>query len=484
MALESFPSNLDPRYPTDAYSSKVHQLIFNGLLKWNDQLMLTPDLAEGYEYLSDTRLRFHLRPGIRFHNGKLFTAADVVYTLKTLMDPKKSSPFYGTFKKVAELEARDDLTVEIELQEPFSPFLTDLTVGIIPEGSDEADGKPFSQRPIGTGPFEFVDLRQDQWIRLKKFEAYYEGAPQISSLLIQTIRDDTTRVLQSLRGEVDLVQNAVPLVMAKWLKKQDHLAMETDSGINVAYLAFNLRDPILKDHRVREAMALAIDREALIQYRLKGFARLATGVLSPSNWYYENNVPQYFHDPQRAKQLLEEAGFSDPDGEGPLPRMTMTLKTSNKRDRVAMARAIARDLQAIGVELQVRPYEWGTFFRDIKTGNFQIYSSTWVGVADPDIYYTAFDSKMFPPAGANRGFYVNPRVDELVEKARAQDVSQIRKKYYSEVQKIIAKDLPYISLWYEDNVVFSQKNVEGYRLRPDASLLGLVHVSRTMDDRR
>jgi len=219
VAMESFAPNLDPRFPTDAYAAKVQGLIFNGLLKFDDNLMLVPDLADSYQMLSDRRMRFKLKKGVVFHNGKALTSADVVYTLKTLMDPKTKSQLYSTFNRIAELEAPDDQTVEIELNEPFVPFLTALTVGIIPADSDKKGGL-VSEYPIGTGPFAFVEMRKDQWIRLRANPQYFGGAPEIASLKIQTIRDDTTRVLQMLHGEVDLVQNGIPLVMAAWLKGQ------------------------------------------------------------------------------------------------------------------------------------------------------------------------------------------------------------------------------------------------------------------------
>jgi peptide/nickel transport system substrate-binding protein len=477
LALESFPATLDPRYPTDAYSGKVQGLIFNGLMKWDDRLMLVPDLAESLEFLSDTRMRFVLRRGVVFHDGKTFTARDVLYTFKTVMDPKYRSPHYSTFNKIAELEAKDDQTIEIELKEPFAPFLTALTLGIIPENADRGP-TPFAKRPVGTGPFRFSQALVDQWVLLTANPHSFEGVPSLGSVLIRTVRDDTTRVLAMLRREVDLVQNAVPLVMAPWLQKHGGLKMRSDLGINYVYLAFNLNDPLLQDRRVREAVALAVSRKALIEYRLKGFAREATGLLAPSSEFYNGKVETYGYDPERAKTLLTEAGFPDPDGEGPRPRMKLVYKTSNKRDRVAMARAIAQDLKAVGIEVEVRPYEWGTFFRDIRTGNFQIYSSTWVGVTDPDIYYLAFHSDMAPPKGANRGFYRNPELDILVEKARLELESAARRKIYAKVQEIVAHDLPYVSLWWEDNVVFTQESVEGYELRPDASLIGLTKTEK------
>ncbi len=476
VAIESYPASLDPRYPQDAYSSKLQHLIFNGLLKYDDQLQLVPDLAERYDYLSKTVLRFYLREGVQFHDGRGFSANDVRYTFQTILISKNRSPLRDTFKKIKEIRIITPQIFEIELKEPFAPFLTALTAGIIPDQSDEISKIPFTQRSIGTGPFQFDKTKQDQWVQLKRFDAYFEGAPKIPYLKIQTVRDDTTRVLQLLRGETDLVQNAIPLVMSDWLIKHTQLKRVSEAGINYAYLAFNLRDPQFQDRRVREAIALGINRDRLIQHRLKGFARKASGLLAPSNWFYEGEVKQYLSEPERAKKLLDEAGFKDPDGDGPLSRLTLTYKTSNKRDRIMMGRAIAQDLKQIGIDLKVESFEWGTFFRDIKTGNFQIYSSTWVGVTDPDIYYYAFHSSQTPPNGANRGYYKNFEVDQLLDSARRETNPAVQKEYYSKIQKIIAEDLPYVSLWYEDNVVFMRPEVSGYVLRPDASLLGLVNV--------
>ena len=473
VGVESYPGNLDPRYPTDAYSAKVGALLFNGLLKLDENLMLAPDLVDRYEYLSDSKLSFHLRSDVYFHDGQKLTSQDVLYTIDSLRDPKKKSPLYAVFQKVKAVNVLDEQNFEIELKEPFAPFLTALTVGIIPQGVDETD-EPFAKHPIGTGSFKFDRAQEGQWIRLKANPHYFDGAPELDSLLVRTVRDDTTRVLQLLHGQIDLVQNAVPLVLVEWLRKQSGIQIAGSPGINYVYWAFNLRDPILKNLKVRQAIAHVIDRESLIQYRQKGFVQRATGLLAPENAYYEGEVEQFDYDPALAKRLLDEAGYPDPDGEGPKPRLTLNLKTSTKRDRVALARAMASQLQQVGIELTVSAYEWGTFFRDIRSGNFQIYSSTWVGVTEPDIYYNTFHSSMFPPQGANRGFYQNSEVDRLLEQGRNSTDFNLRKQDYSEVQKIVAHDLPYLSLWYEDNIVFMRDRVEDYSLRPDASWLGLA----------
>ncbi len=476
VAIESYPSSLDPRYPLDAYSSKVQSLLFNGLLKLDDQLNLVPDLAESYEWVSDTRLRFHLKEGVKFHDGSPLRVADVIATYEVLRDPAKGSPLHATFKKIRQMLAVDERTLEIELREAYVPFLTALTVGIVPSKARQQED--FRDYPVGTGPFRFVAKKSDRWIRLASYESYFETVPKIRDLQILTVPDDTTRVLMMLRREVDLVQNAIPWTYIPWLETHSDLQKKIEPGINYVYLGFNLRDSVLKHQRVREAIAMALDRETLIRYQMEGLGRPATGVLAPSNPFYEGQVSVEPYDPEAAKRLLDQAGFPDPDGDGPQKRFVLSYKTSNKRDRVAMARAIADQLGEVGIGVELYPYEWGTFFRDIRTGNFQMYSSTWVGVSDPDIYFNLFHSGMFPPQGANRGFYQNESVDTLVEAARMESDPEQRRAYYSQVQKMLSLELPYVSLWYEDNVVFMQPEVVGYTLRPDASFLGLVETRK------
>lgn len=479
VAIESDPSSLDPRYPTDAYSAKLQQLMFNGLLAYDENLELVPDLAEFYRYLSPTKIEVVLKPNIRFHDGEFLTPQDVAYTFESILKPGSRSPLAGTFQILKEIEIKDERTLIFYLKKPFAPFLTALTIGIVPHTADQNLQKPFREYPVGTGPFRFAGRKPEQWIALHANENYFAERPKIKTLQFSIVRDDTTRVLKLIRGEVDLVQNALPLMMVEWLLKNSDLQLESDVGINYNYLAFNLRDPILKDQRVRLAIAMAINRQALITNLLKGFARPATGILAPSSPFYEPKVSPIFFDVEAAKGLLDAAGYPDPDGEGPAKRFTLTYKTSNRRDRVLMARAIARQLEGLGIEVKIESYEWGTFFRDIRTGNFQMYTSTWVGVTDPDIYYLTFHSASMPPDGANRGGFVSEVLDELLSTARTTIDPEKRRQLYAQVQQIVALELPYVSLWYEDNVVLKQPGVQNYSLRPDASFLGLVQVSKT-----
>jgi peptide/nickel transport system substrate-binding protein len=241
-------------------------------------------------------------------------------------------------------------------------------------------------------------------------------------------------------------------------------------------MGFNLKDPILRSRKVRQAIAHAIDRQAVIQHLLGGLAVPATGVLSSMNWAYEPAVESYVYDPQKAKRLLDEAGYKDPDGPGPEKRFTLTYKTSQNELRRRIGEAIQGFLGEVGIEARMRSYEWGTFFSDIRKGNFQLYTLTWVGITDPDIYYYLFHSKSLPPDGANRGAYLNPEMDLLIERGRVLQDRQARKEVYGHIQKIVARDLPYVSLWNEVNVVVMDQRVRGFVLRPDGDILSLKDV--------
>jgi peptide/nickel transport system substrate-binding protein len=237
-----------------------------------------------------------------------------------------------------------------------------------------------------------------------------------------------------------------------------------------------LTHPILKHRKVRQAIAYAIDRDAIIRHLLKGLGTPASGVLSPLNWAYESAVDHWPYDPEKAKRLLDEAGFRDPDGDGPLPRFRLSFKTTNIDLRKRIAEALKDQLQRVGIELEIRAYEWGTFYSDIKKGDFHLYSLAWVGVLDPDIYYQIFHSGSMPPAGDNRGRYSNTAVDDLLEKGRRSTDMIERKRIYSQIQKVLAADLPYIPLWWWKNVIVKKPSLQGFVPYPDGDLTTLKSV--------
>lgn len=478
VAVPQGPVALDPRLTADATGDKIAHLICDGLFRKNAELEMVPLLAERFEQLSETSYRFHLRPKVLFHDGTPLTAEDVAYTYRSIIDGSVPSPYRSSFDRIKKIVVEGPLTVRIDLVEPYAPFLVMLSRGIVPKQAAERMGGAFATHPIGTGPYRFVRFVTDSIVELEANERYFGAKPKTKRLQFQIIKDDNIRVLKLIKGDVDLVQNGVPPLLIDNIVEKPNLTKQEDTGIVVSYMGFNLADPILKKQRVRQALAYAIDRDEIISHRWQGLAVKANSILAPSNWAYDRSLGQYDYDPQKAMRLLDAAGYPDPDGAGPKPRLALTLKTSTNKERIDIARMIAHQLAKVGIALTVEPYEWGTFFRDVKTGNFQVYTLSWVGIIEPDIFYDVYDSKMVPPAGLNRGHYANPKIDALVRAGRRTMDRAKRKEIYKQVQRILFEELPSIPLWYEKNVVVYQKDLAGVSLRPDASYRVLVDVEK------
>lgn len=474
IGVESSPTTLDPRLAVDAYSSKLVRLIYAGLFRLDTSLQLQANLLASYQQISPTQYRFTLRSDLTFHDGQPLTAHDVAWNYNSIREQRVPSPHYATFSKIERLEVLDKQKFTITLKEPFAPFLTALTLGILkrPESGLKAS------MMIGAGPYKLETFVPDEKVVLHRFDNYFAGKPRAARLIFRVMRDDNLRVLELVRGRLDLLQNSVPAPLMTYVKRRADLVVESAPSINYIYMGFNLEDPYLSHEKVRKAFAYALDIPTIISYKLKGYARPATGILAPMHWAYSDSGVRYPYNPNQAQQLLDEAGFPDPDGPGPQTRFKIYYKTSSKRDRIGMARLLAQYLHKVGVDVVVTPYDWGTFYRDIRQGNFQLYSLTWVGVTEPDKYYDVFHSAQIPPQGNNRNRYRNGAIDQLTAAGRATvDVAK-RKEIYREVQKIVAQELPYISLWYEDVVVVRRKDVKGYTIYPNASYLGLMNLYR------
>jgi peptide/nickel transport system substrate-binding protein len=280
------------------------------------------------------------------------------------------------------------------------------------------------------------------------------------------VPDITTRALELRKGSADIAINALTGDMVVTLERDPNLEVLRAPGTIMSYLAFNLRDPTLKDVRVRQAIAYAIDRQVMLKYLSHGFGRLAKSILPPESWAYNGDVPAYNHDPERARQLLDAAGYREVNG----VRFHMTMKTSTEESTRLMAAVLQQQLREVGIALDIRTFENATFFSDVTRGTFQFYSLRWVGGnEDPDIFEYIFHSAKFPPNGANRGYYRNPRVDALIDQARTELDQNTRKQLYAEIQQILAEELPYIDLWYQDNVLVHSKRVRNLTLNPSGN---------------
>ena len=465
MIIESSPTNLDPRVGIDAQSERIDALIFDDLLDRDEHLNVKPALAERWEIPDPLTYVFHLHPAVKFHDGRALTSRDVKWTFDSLLQGKIRSTRAAAYRFVDRIDAPDDSTVVFHLKEPFAALLWNLSdgaMGIVPYGSSEE----MSQHPIGSGPFRFVSAQQDKEVVVERNNDYWGAKTRVRRVRFAIVPDTTTRALELQKGSADIASNALTFDMVLALAKDSHLEVQRAPGTVLAYLALNVRDPILKDARVRRALAYAIDRRPLIQYLGRGFVRPADSVLPPESWAYNAEVPRYDYSPERARHLLDEAGYPAVNG----ARFHLTMKTSTEESTRLLAAVLQQQLHEVQIALDIRSFEFATFFSDVTKGQFQMYSLRWIGGnEDPDIFEYAFHSDKFTPHGANRSFYSNPRLDALIDQARKELDQNTRKQLYAEVQQILAEDLPYINLWYFDNVVVHSRRVSNLALNPSGS---------------
>jgi peptide/nickel transport system substrate-binding protein len=273
------------------------------------------------------------------------------------------------------------------------------------------------------------------------------------------------------QGGVDLMINLLPPDALPRLEKISELKIVTRPGASCAYIGFNMKDRVLRHKKVRKAIAYAVDRRGIILNILKGLAIPSHSLLPPSHWAYEPEVRTYPYDPEEARRLLDEAGFTDPPG--PEPRFTLMYKTSMNEVRRRIGEVLQAQLGEVGIRVIMKNYEWGTFFADIRRGNFQMYTLTWVGITDPDHYYYIFHSSNLPPRGANRNRYFNPELDQLVERGRVTLDPEKRREIYAHVQQIVAEDLPYVHLWHAMNVAVMSRELKGFVLYANQDFSGL-----------
>ena len=478
MIIESSPTNLDPRVGTDAQSERIDELIFDPLVHRDEHFNMVPWVAEKWEIPDPKTYIFHLRRGIHFQDGRPLTAHDVKWTLDSVRDGSLTTLKTTTYKLVEHVDAPDDATVIIHLSEPDGTLLynvSDGAFGIVPYGS----GKPFNRHPIGSGPFTFVSQDPDAEVVLQRNDNYWGERAQVERVRLTIVPDATTRALELRKGSADISPSgSLSADMIGTLRHYRGLEIEQLPGTVLAYLAFNLRDPILNDVRVRQALAYAIDRGAVLHYLFGDEGRLADSVLPPQHWAYSGDVAHYPYNPAKANAMLDAAGYlRGANG----VRFHLTMKTSTEETTRLLAAALQQQLRQVGIALDIRSFEFATFYSDVTKGAFQLYSLRWVGAnEDPDIFYYAFHSSSFPPKHANRSFYVNPEMDRLIEAGRSSVDQEKRKQIYAQVQQILARDLPYINLWYFDNVVVHSARVRDLHVNPAGNydFLATLHVAQ------
>jgi peptide/nickel transport system substrate-binding protein len=469
VVIETVMSTNDPRYSIPVYDAKLNKLVHAGLtVVDSDSIEAKLALAESVQRIDDRTWDVTVRADARFSDGSPVTAADVAATYAELLHPKSDSLFHKGFdERFTSVDVTGPRTVRFHLKTPLATFLTDIDYSII----SYQHGRPAKDHTVGAGPYALRELTSEH--ALLDANPYYVlgPKPKMPHVEIKFVRDAAARLLMIVGGSADILQNAVRYDLIAEVRGRPRVKIEAGPSVFLTYLMMNNTDPILKDVRVRRAIALALDRPSVIAAKFSGYARLATGLLPTTHWAYNPDVIHYDRDLARANRLLDEAGYRG------RPRMKLIYKTSSDAFRVAVARVLAAQLADVGIDVEVRSFEFATFFSDVKKGVYQLASMQTAEITEPDFYFTYFHSSWIPsaknPDGYNRWRYINPEVDRLTAAARRElDVAK-RKQLYADVQRIVADDVPIVALWHEDNVVLTNVDVEGYTITPNARLIGL-----------
>ena len=476
MAIETPMTEADPRYTISNYDGKLGKLIAPGLTSVD-----TPDalprmeLAAAIDRVDPLTVDVTLADR-KFSDGQPVTANDVVRTYQSVLADACDSLYQKGFQeRFVSIEALDAKHVRFHTKQPIAMLVSDIEFGVISwHGVPEGECHP---KLIGAGPYVLRELNTQHAVL--DANPYYPTPPKLPHVEIKFVRDDAARMLMMAGGSVDILQNTQPDLVDD-IAERPRVKLQAAPSVILTYMMLNNDDPVLKDHRVREAIALALDRPTIVAAKFGGHAVLATGLLPPLHWAYNGDVPHYDHDLARAKALLDAAGYKPgPDG----IRLHLTYKTSSVPFRVALARSLAAQLGDAGIAVDVRPFEFATFFADIKKGNYQLATMQSSEITEPDFYYFYFHSSRIPdakdPDGGNRWRYRNAEVDRLTLAGRNELDRDKRKAIYAQVQRIVAEDLPIIPLWHEDNVALSNVDVQGYTIVPNARFVGLIGASKS-----
>lgn len=464
--VESPPDSLDDRFALTAIGQRITQLMAPGLITFDDTSAPVPALAESFRTLTPTVMEFTLRPGLTFHDGTALTAEDVKATYDGVRDRKLQSPRMDRYEPIREVEVVDDRTVRFHLRRPYAPLLAEMTLSILPAERAGLDGVELqAAHPVGAGPFRFESQPDEEHLHLVPFEGYHGGPAGIPRLHFRVVRDETTRVLELLKGRADLVINAVSPAVLPLLRKEPGLRVLTRPGTGYAYLGFNLRSGPLSDPRVRRAVCHLVQVAPLVEHKFHGLAVPATGMLPATHWAYAP-AEGCRYEPAEAARLLDEAGYPDPDGPGGQPRLRLGLKVSTDRFRKSVALVLQEQLARGGVEVEVRSLEFGTLFNDIRRGNFEMVTLKWAAVMEPDLLRGVYHSRNVPTAennwgGWNRGALRDVELDALLDEAGQATPSE-RKALYTQAQARLDALLPYAPLWHESSVAVVSRRLEGF----------------------
>ncbi len=481
-----------PLLASDSASGDISGLVFNGLVKYDKDIQLTGDLAGSWEiHRGGLEVVFHLRKGVKWHDGEEFTSEDVVFTYRTVTDPSVPTPYAETYGPVEKVEALDRYTVRVTYTEPFAPALESWSMGIIPkhvlEGKD-IGGEEVNRNPVGTGPYRFSEWVTGQKIVLDAYDEYFEGKPGVERYVSRVIPDQATMFLELKFGGIDYMS-----LTPTQYKLQGNTELFNDyfqkfryPAFSYTYMGYNLRDPRFADKRVRRAITHAINKKDIIKGVLQGYGRPCTGPFPPESWAFNPGVDDPEHNPEKARELLREAGWAPgPDGvlrkDGKPFRFTVITNQGNKQ-RLLAAQIIREHLKAVGIEMDIKVLEWQAMLHEfVDKKKFEAIIMGWGLSRDPDAYII-WHSSQTGEGQFNFVSYKNEEVDRLLLEGRRTFDHERRKKIYHRVHALIAEDQPYTFLYVPDALPVVHKRFKGIEQSPIGIWHDFIHW-RVPEDR-
>lgn len=475
------PASLDPQVSTAANDFRIAVNIFDGLVRNKPgTLEIEPALATDWTISDDgTEYTFNLRKDVKFQDGTPFNADAVKFTFDRML--KEDHPFHDTgpfplsffFSSVKSVDVVDDLTVKFTLNEPYAPFMSNLaspTGLIVSPAAVEQYGKDFGRHPVGTGAFKFEEWESNAKVVASRNDDYWDGAPPLEAVIFRPITDANTRVAEMLSGGIDVLLETPPDNIAQFRDDANYQVKET-VGPHVWYVMLDAKEGPFADKRVRQAVNYAVNKESLVNDVLQGTADVSAGPIPPAfNWAYNESVQPYPYDPEKARELLKDAG-----AEGAKLTFLVTEGGSGMLDPVPMGTAIQADLAAVGLNVEIKTYEWNTFLSEVNPGlegKGDMAEMAWM-TSDPDtLPFLTLRTEAWPDKGGfNSSYYSNPEVDTLLEKARTSTDQDERADLYKQVQEITHEDAPwlFVANWKQNAVVTA--NVGDFDLQPDFSLI-------------
>lgn len=479
IAWGTSPRTADPRYAADPASQHLVDLVHCALVSFDADGKPIGHLAKTWTWKDRQTLQVNLNAGSTFSNGSPVTATDVksTYDFFKRQDALPVSPRTGEFIEIQEISIVDSLTVLFKLKKPDGAFASKLSIGILPANLAKAGPQAIERPPVGCGPFAVKSSQANEIVLESNGQYHLSSPPKIKRIEIHILKDERVRLAKLKGGEIDLIQNLIGRDRVTEISRSNpNLRVQRRVGLNTTFVGFNLRDPILKNVAVRKAISLAVNRELVVSHILGGLALPASTLLPPFDRYYDHSLKATVFNPKAAAQILDVAGFKDPDGTGPQPRLTLVYKTTTNDLSLQIGKSIAVMLGDVGIQIIIRAVEPEKFKDEVEKGKVQLWSLTWMDFRDPDFYRFAFASDSFPPNGGNYGGFSNFVLDNLLKEGSLTTDETLRRTIYSRVQQLVQQELPYVFLWHEDVVAITNRSLKNFEIFADGSFNGLKNA--------